>query len=94
MSHDNEDDVHVLAPDGCPGLVEPKQRIIAKMKEAEAKCVPPINISTDGDIFTQFVCDPSRFNLGEDSRVNLNNKGECENLFKCTMDYIFSIVNL
>ena len=94
MSHDNEDDVHVLAPDGCPGLVEPKQRIIAKMKEAEAKCVPPINISTDGNIFTQIVCDPSRFNLGEDSRVNLNNKGECENLFKCTMYYIFSIVNL
>ena len=64
------------------------------MTEAATKCDPPIIISTDGDTFTQFVCDPGSFNLSHKNRVNLNNAEECDIMYKYARDYIFSVVNL
>ena len=73
---------------------EPKARIADEMKEAIAKFKPPIIISSNGDTFTQFVCDPSSFNLPPISRVNLNNREECDIIFKLTRDYVFSVTQL
>ena len=64
------------------------------MKEAVAKFKPPIIISSNGDTFTQFVCDPSSFNLPPMSRVNLNNREECDIIFKLTRDYVFAVTQL
>ena len=83
-----EDDVHVFAPNGCPQLADPKERIINEMKETAAKCNPPIAVSSDGDTFTQFVCEPSSYNLRRENRVNLNNREECDILFKLSRDYV------
>ena len=89
-----EDDIHVLSPDGCPALADPKERIINEMKEAASKCDPPITISSNGDTFTQFVCNPGSFNLRHENRVNLNNTEECDIMYKLARDYVFSVVNL
>ena len=52
------------------------------MKEAATNCDPPIIISSNGDTFTQFVCNPGSFNLGHENRVNLNKTEECEIMYK------------
>ena len=54
-----EDDIHVFSPGGCPELKEPKTRIFNEMKEITASFDPPIDISLDGNTFTQFLCNPS-----------------------------------
>ena len=92
--NDVEDDVHVLSLPGCPALADPKERIVNEMKEAATKCDPPIIISSNGDTFTQFVCDPGSFNLSRENHVNLNNGEECDAMYKLARDYVFSVVNL
>ena len=90
-----EDDIHVFSPGGCPELKEPKTRIFNEMKEITASFDPPIDIcSLDGNTFTQFLCDPSSFNLPPKHRVNLNNNEEFDKIYKCTRDYIFAVVRL
>ena len=86
-----EDDIHVLSLEGCPALAEPKARIVNEMKEARAKFIPPLIISSDSNTFTQFLCDPSSFNLPPNSRLNLNNNEECDIMFRLTRDYIFAV---
>ena len=67
-----------VSPGGYPELKEPKTRIFNEMKEITASFDPPIDISLDGNTFTQFLCDPSSFNLPPKHRVNLNNNEECD----------------
>ena len=89
-----EDDIHVLGLNGCPALMAPKTRIFNEMTEAAANFQPPLTISTDDNIFTQYVCDPTSFNLPPNFRVNLNKLEECDIMFKLTRDYIFTITQL
>ena len=64
------------------------------MKAAATTFKPPLTISSDKNIFTQFVIDPCSYNLPPECRTNLNNAEECDTIFKYTRDYIFSIVRL
>lgn len=89
-----EDDVHILSYEGCPELSNPKVRIVSEMKAAATTFKPPLTISSDKNIFTQFIIDPSSFNLPPECRVNLNNAEECDIIFKYTRDYIFSVLRL
>ena len=90
-----EDESHVFGINGCPGLNEPKPRILADIIQAAENCSPPLNIChEDNKKFIQFLADPSSFFLDHDSRVDANNSHDCLPIFKVCRDYVYAVATL
>ena len=78
----------------CTEYESIRTRITSEVKEILSKMnlSNPLKIFENENLFTQFILDPSSFNLDSDCRVNINDP-MLTDLFKLSRDFCYSIDN-